>query len=83
MLIQLLWKPASRKSYAAKFSLWPAIFFSSQLAGPLARTIFGVPGPYTMQLDEALKGVFVLATLPAPIFFGIGYWFARKKLFSA
>jgi len=74
------WKPKTRRSYALKFSLWPAIIFSSQLAGPLAGVIFfGFYGRYEDRFISALQGVTGLIVLLAPIFFVIGYYVGRKK----
>jgi hypothetical protein len=73
------WTPKTRRSYALKFAFWPLIIFSSQLAGPMARAIFGVPSRYSMETTSTLQGVAVLVFLTAPIFLGIGYYIARKK----
>lgn len=73
------WKPKTRRSYALKFAFWPLIIFSSQLAGPLAREIFGISSRYSMDAISAIKGVTALFFLTAPIFFAIGYYIARNK----
>jgi len=79
-ILRRYWKPKTRRSYALKFALWPAIIFSSQLAGPLAGVIFyGFYGRYEDRLISALQGVTGLIVLLAPIFFVIGYYIGRKK----
>lgn len=79
LLLRRLWSPTTRRGYAFKFSLWPMIFFSSQLGGPVAREFVGLHSAYSMSLGEALKGVIGLSVLLAPVFFGIGYLLARRK----
>lgn len=78
-VLRRYWKPKTRGSFALKFAFWPLIIFSSQLAGPLAREIFGISSRYSMDAISALKGVTGLFFLTAPIFFAIGYYIARKK----
>ena len=73
------WKPKTRKSYAAKFSLWSFIIFSHYLGYPIARAIFGVESSYLPGLDHAIPGVIVAGFMGSPITFGIGYLIARKK----
>ena len=51
------WKPQTRKSYAAKFSLWSFIIFSHYLGYPIARAIFGVESSSLPGLDHAIPGV--------------------------
>ena len=73
------WKPKTRKSYAAKFSLWSFIIFSHYLGYPIARAIFGVESSYLPGLDHAIPGVIVAGFMGSPITFGIGYLIARRK----
>ena len=78
-LLRSYWTPKTRRGYALKFAFWPLIIFSSQLAGPMARAIFGIPSRYSMDMSSALQGVAGLVFLTAPFFWGIGYYIARKK----
>ena len=73
------WKPKTRKSYAAKFALWPLIIFSHSLGYPLARAIFGIPSRYSPDLAQAIPAIVLLGLLGSPFAFGIGYLIARKK----
>ena len=73
------WKPETRKSYAAKFALWPFIFFSYELGSPLARAILGITHKYRLDLGESIPAIILLGALGAPFAFGIGYFIARKK----
>lgn len=79
LLLRRFWKPNSRKSYALKFALWPAIFISFMLGGPLARELLGIQSRYQSDLMGTLMGVSGASILFAPIFFGIGYWLGKKK----
>ena len=73
------WKPETRKSYAAKFALWPFIIFSHFLGFPLARAIFGVTSRYLPDLAQALPAMILFGALAAPFAYVIGYLIARKK----
>jgi len=79
LLLRRFWTPKTRRGYALKFAFWPLIIFSSQLGGPMARAIFGIPSRYSMDMTSALQGVALLVFLTAPVFWGIGYFIARKK----
>lgn len=72
------WKPKTRTMYALRFSLWPMIFWSSNLGPAISRELFEIHGSYVMGLDDTLKGFFVLSLVSAPAFIGIGWWRGKK-----
>lgn len=78
-LLRRYWTPKIRRGCALKFAFWPLIILSSQLAGPMARAIFRTPSRYSMDMSSALQGVAGLVFLTALVFWGIGYYIARKK----
>ncbi len=74
------WHTNSRQSFALKISLWPLVIFSSQLGGPIARMIVGLPThPYRLDVFGTLQGLIGIAIVTIPVMFGIGYLIAIKK----
>lgn len=68
------WKPKTRLMYAIRFSLWPIVVLSFNIAGPVSRKLYGINSSYLMSLGETLKGLVVLFFICGPVFFGIGWW---------
>jgi hypothetical protein len=81
VVLHRCWKPKKKYTYAIRFSLWPVILLSSQLAGPLSRAFIGIPSVYSMNIERTAKGLTVIALVLVPVFLGIGWWRA-KKLFG-
>jgi hypothetical protein len=74
------WKPKIRTSYAARFSLWPSLLFSTQLGGPIARQMAGHESRYLTGFGQTLGAVLLLSVVAAPFAFGIGYAIAKGRL---
>lgn len=74
------WHPESRASYALQFALWPVIFLSYQLGGPIVRILMGMPTPpFAQTLGEKIMGIFGAFAVLSPVFFLIGYAVSKKK----
>ena len=74
------WHPESRASYALQCALWPVIFLSYQLGGPIVRILMGLPTPpFAQTLGEKIMGIFGAFAVLGPVFFLIGYAVSKKK----
>ena len=64
------WHPESRASYALQFALWPVIFLSYQLGGPIVRILMGLPTPpFAQTLGEKIMGIFGAFVVLGSVFF--------------
>ncbi len=77
-VIVMRWKPKTKWLYALKFSLWPAVFLSYILGGPLAQEIVGLNSRYARGLEETLLGYFGVAIVGCVIFYPIGLVLSRR-----
>jgi hypothetical protein len=79
LLVFRTWVPQSRLQYAFRFSLWPAVVLSSQMAGPIARFLFGIDQSLLRGGVDTFVGVIVLSTTLGVICFVIGWMLGKKQ----
>lgn len=83
LLLHKTWRPSTRVAYAFRFSLWPLIVASSQLGGPLARSLSGIKSRFLMDLPQTLMAVGIVSIILALPFFGVGYLIGARRFPSA
>ena len=66
------WEPRTRTGYACRFGLWPIVFLSGQLGGPIACAVLDVKHDGN-SFSMLAKGLPCLAIVIGPIFAFIGY----------
>lgn len=72
------WKPRTKLVYGVRFSMWPVVFMSFSLGGPISREIFGLKSRYLGGIGETLLAITGLLIIVMPIFFVIGYLIAKR-----
>lgn len=80
-LVIRVWKPQSRWGYGLRFGLWPAVFLSYILGGPIGQAAVSVQAKSIQRLEKTSKGFVVLAVCMGLIFFVIGYIRANDRVF--
>ena len=80
-LVIRVWKPQSRWGYGLRFGLWPAVFLSYVLGGPIGQAAVSVQAKSIQRLEKTSKGFVVLAVCMGLIFFVIGYIRANDRVF--
>ena len=80
-LVIRVWKPQSRWGYGLRFGLWPAVFLSYVLGGPIGQAAVSVQAKSIQRLEKTSKGFVVLAGCMGLIFFVIGYIRANDRVF--
>ena len=80
-LVIRVWKPQSRWGYGLRFGLWPAVFLSYILGGPIGQAAVSVEAKSIQRLEKTSTGFVVLAVCMGFIFFVIGYIRANDRVF--
>jgi len=80
-LVIRVWKPQSRWGYGLRFGLWPAVFLSYILGGPIGQAAVSVEAKSIQRLEKTSTGFVVLAGCMGLIFFVIGYIRANDRVF--
>ena len=80
-LVIRVWKPQSRWGYGLRFGLWPAVFLSYILGGPIGQAAVSVQAKSIQRLEKTSTGFVVLAVCMGLIFFVIGYIRANDRVF--